>query len=206
MAYDKAPENPIVYTHKEFGAAYFDRSLPNAYERMFMICRSINYDFDNYNKNYSTPDVATKRRYWRNFFRFLDHPMRYFFWKSKPYFLSGKIRFFPMYWFVLYIGTWWQAGGHLASAAHQVANENVYSGKAQFEFTNETFTYDRTQAMHFHHSEGNASKGLMSNLSVPPSSVFCRLNYHVRDQNYRKYFAHRERRGADLFTGKPLNN
>jgi len=205
MAYDKAPENPIVYTHKEFGAAYFDRSLPNAYERMFMICRAINFDFDNYNKNYSSPDVASKRRYVRNFFRFADHPVRYIFWKILPYLKSGKLRFLPVYWFTIYMSGFWYAGESLAFSSRGNARENVYSGHALMEHGKETFNYERTSSLFFHHSEGNATKGLTSNISVPPSPMFCRINNYVRDQNLRKYFAHRERRGADLFTGQPLN-
>jgi hypothetical protein len=105
----------------------------------------------------------------------------------------------------MYIGGWWVSGSHLADVAKLGAREDVFQGHAKAEHGKETFTYERTLTQHFKHTEGNATKGLVSNLNVKPSPIFCRLNYHVRDQNYRKYFAHRERRGADLFTGKPLS-
>ena len=205
MAYEKPSENPIVYTHKEFGAAFFDQALPNANERMFMICRAINYDFDNYNKNYRSPDVANKRRYMRNVFRFLDNPIRYIFWKIQPYLQSGKIRMLPFYWFTTFIGTWWIAGAELAENSKMIQIENVKQGFSEKEHKTEIFTYDRILTQNFNHSEGNATKGLASNLNVAPSPMYCRLDYHIRDQNFRKHFAHRERRGADLFTGKPLS-
>ena len=63
MAYDKPPQDPIVYTHQDFGAAYFDANLPNSYERMWMVARAINFDFHNYNKFYSNPDRASKKRF-----------------------------------------------------------------------------------------------------------------------------------------------
>lgn len=206
MAYEKPSENPIVYTHKDFGAAFFDRSLPNAYERMFMICRAVNYDMTNYNKLYSTPDLANKRRYLKNFFRFVDHPLRYIVWKVLPYLKSGKIRTFPAFWFMCYIGGWWFAGSAFAKSAAREARERVYEGHDAIESPIEEFSYSRMSTLYFHESEGNAAKGLVSGKNYPPMASFCRLNYHIRDQNLRKYFAHRERRGADLFTGKPLAN
>ena len=206
MAYEKPSENPIVYTHKDFGAAYFERTLPNAYERMFMICRAINYDLGNYNKLYSNPDLASKRRYMRNLFRFLDHPISYVIWKSAPYVQSGKIRVLPLFWTLTYLGTWWISGKVFARSNFQEAVENVYEGHQFVEVANEEFGNSRMYTMYFHESEGNGAKGMISSKNYPPMPIFCRLNYHIRDQNLRKYYAHRERRGADLFTGKPLSN
>lgn len=206
MAYEKPSDNPIVYTHKDFGAAFFDRALPNSYERMFMICRAINYDLTNYNKLYSTPDLANRRRYMRNLFRLADHPVRYVFWKTLPYWQSGKLRMFPVFWFCCYIGGWWFAGSAFAKSAKRQAMEEVYEGHRSIETGIEEFSNSRMLSLYFHESEGNSAKGMLSAKSYPPMPFFCRLNYHIRDQNLRKYFAHRERRGADLFTGKPISN
>ena len=205
MAYEKPSENPIVYTHKDFGAAFFEQNLPNAYERMYMVCRAINFDLGNYNKLYSTPDYPNKRRYVRNVFRLLDHPFAYLFWKTKPYFDSGKIRMFPFYWGLTLFMTWWVSGHTFARNAQARAVEDTYEGHANSENSIEVFDNSRMLGLFFHNSEGNSSKGLISNKCFPPLPFFCRLNYHIRDQNFRKYFAHRERRGVDLFTGKPLS-
>ena len=206
MAYDRPPENPIVYTHKDFGSAFFDQNLPNSNERMFMICRAINYDLGNYNKLYSTPDYAQRRRYLKNAGRFLDNPIAYVLWKSGPYWLSGKLRVLPVWWALTYVSTWWFAGKTFAKAAKEVAIDKVYMGHQATEVSVEAFSYSRLLTLFFHESEGNASKGLISSKNYPPLPQFCRLNYHVRDQNLRKYFAHRERRGADPFTGKPISS
>jgi len=72
MAYDKAPVDPVVYTHKEFGASFFEGNLPNSYERMWMVMRAINFDVDNVNRLYLNPDRALRKRYLRNVFRALD--------------------------------------------------------------------------------------------------------------------------------------
>ena len=111
----------------------------------------------------------------------------------------------PFYWFTTFIGTWWIAGAELAENSKMIQIENVKQGFSEKEHKTEIFTYDRILTQNFNHSEGNATKGLASNLNVAPSPMYCRLDYHIRDQNFRKHFAHRERRGADLFTGKPLS-
>jgi hypothetical protein len=203
MAYEKPSENPIVYTHKDFGAAFFDRALPNAYERMFMISRAINYDMTSFNKLYSTPDYGNRRRYLKNAFRFFDHPIRYVFWKMLPYWASGKLRMFPLYWAALYLPAWWISGSTFARIGRVQAAEDVYEGHKHIETSVEEFSNSRMLSLWFHESEGNAAKGMISSKNYPALNIFCRINYHVRDQNLRKYFAHRERRGADLFTGKP---
>lgn len=204
MAYEKPTEDPIVYTHRDFGSAFFERNVPNATERMFMVCRAINFDLGNYNKLYSSPDVSQRRRYMKNVFRLLDHPTSYIFWKTLPYFQSGKLRFLPVYWGLMYSFAFWTAGKEFAKAAHLAAMEKTLEGHTMHEEVLEEFTNDRMSSMFFHETEGNAGKGLMSSKNYPPLAIFCRLNTHVRDQNLRKYFAHRERRGANLFTGKPL--
>jgi hypothetical protein len=205
MAYDKPTEDPIMYTHRDFGAANFDRSLPNAYERMFMICRAINFDLGNYNKLYSTPDYPSKRRYIKAVFRFLDNPISFLGSELRPYFLSGKIRMLPFYWFLTMGFTWWFVGRYMGRTAELIAIDQVYSGHKAIETPVENFSGSKLLSMLFHHTEGNAAKGMISSKNVLPSPLFCRLNYHIRDQNIRKYIAHRERRGADVFTGKPLN-
>jgi hypothetical protein len=54
-----------------------------------------------------------------------------------------------------------------------------------------------------HEHEFMMDKGLVSQKAAPPYKKFCKLNHYTRDQNYRKYLAYRERRGVDLFTGRP---
>ena len=48
MDQDKPPYNPIVHTHKDFGASFFVENVPNGYERMWMVARAINFDVENY--------------------------------------------------------------------------------------------------------------------------------------------------------------
>ena len=203
MAVDKAPENPYVYTHRDFGAAYFVRNLPNSYERMWMVARAINFDVENYNKIYNVPDRAMKKRYIRNFLRFVDQPLQYTYWHSLPYFRSGTIRFLPLYFAVCFVGTWWVTGSTLYQNAVDRARERVRDGHERYETPVEHRSFSHFQAMLFHEHEFSMDKGLISQKGVPPYPKFCRLNTYVRDQNYRKYFAHRERRGVDPFTGKP---
>lgn len=204
MAHDKAPFDPVILQHKDFGAAYFETNLPNSYERMWMVARAINFDFDNYNKLYSTPDIATKKRYSKNFFRFLDSPVNYVYWHSIRHWMNGSFRFLPLYWGLCYGLTWWVSGAALYKSSAHAQLEKVYRGNVSTEAPVEHFTYNKNLTLFFHEHEFMMDKGLVSQKSVPPFAKFVRLNNFVRDQNFRKYFAHRERRGADLFTGKPL--
>lgn len=203
MAQDKAPSDPLVYTHRDFGAAYFVVNLPNSYERMWMVARAINFDVENYNKIYNNPDRAMKKRYIRNFIRFLDQPLSYVYWHSLPYWRSGTIRFLPLYWAFCFIGTWWVMGSTLYQGAVDRSREAVRAGHKRYETPVEEKSWSHYNAMLFHEHEYSMDKGMVSQKGAPPYPKFCRLNYHVRDQNLRKYFAHRERRGVDPFTGKP---
>lgn len=110
MASDKPPVDPDFYTHKEFGAAFFDVTLPNSYERMWMVMRAINFESDKYNRVYNVADKALKRRYLRNFFRLVDNPIGYVFWHSRPYFESGAIKLMPMFWAFSFFATFWYMG------------------------------------------------------------------------------------------------
>jgi len=80
----------------------------------------------------------------------------------------------------------------------------VYKGHADVEVPIEYFTFNKSLTFFFHDHEFMMDKGLISGKAAPPLPRYCKLNTYTRDQNLRKYFAHRERRGADLFTGKPL--
>jgi hypothetical protein len=204
MAYDKPPSDPVILSHKDFGAAYFEANLPNSYERMWMVARAINFDFDNYNKLYSTPDIATKKRYVKNAFRFFDSPLNYIYWHSIRYFQNGTFRFLPIYWGICFGSAWWFMGSTQYKASVGIQLEKVFKGKARTETPVEHFTFNKNLTLFFHEHEFMMDKGLVSQKSVTPQAKYVRLNNFVRDQNFRKYFAHRERRGADPFTGKPL--
>lgn len=203
MAYDRPPDDPVVYTHRDFGAAYFEAALPNSYERMWMVARAINFDLGNYNKYYSNPDIASKKRYLKNFFRFADGPINYLFWHTLPYWQSGRFKLMPLYWGLCFLGTWWIVGGNNSRGATEKALERTYSGHQQWEFATETFSFNKNLTFLFHEHEFNMDKGMISQKSAAPYPRFARLNNYVRDQNLRKYFAHRERRGVNLFSGKP---
>ena len=152
---------------------------------------------------YSNPDLAQKRRYMKNVFSFLDHPLSFIHWKLRPYYKSGRIRGLIAYWLFLYLGSWWIAGHALAVEAKYKAVYKVREGHELVESPVEVFSDTKLHGQRFTHSEGNAERGMISDKNLPPLHSLCRLNFHIRDQNIRKYIAHRERRGADVFTGKP---
>jgi hypothetical protein len=83
------------------------------------------------------------------------------------------------------------------------AFERVMKGHQQWEFPVEVFSHNKNLGLLMHEHEFNMDKGLVSQKAAPPYKKFCKLNHYTRDQNYRKYLAYRERRGVDLFTGKP---
>merc|ERR1719264_665791 len=64
-----------------------------------MVARAINFDVENYNRAYNAPDRALKKRYSKNFIRFVDNPLAYTFWHARPYMESGAFKFLPFFWF-----------------------------------------------------------------------------------------------------------
>ena len=150
MAQDKAPSEPLIYTHRDFGAAYFVTNLPNSYERMWMVARAINFDVENYNKIYNNPDRGMKKRYLRNFIRFVDQPLSYLYWHSLPYWRSGTIRFLPLYFSFCFIGTWWVMGSTLYQGSVDRAREEVRGGHKRYENPMEEKSFSHFNAMLFH--------------------------------------------------------
>mgnify|MGYP000005050883 CR=1 FL=1 len=205
MAHDRFPENPVVFTHKDFGAANFDANLPNSYERMWMVCRAINFDLDNYNKLYANPDVALKKRYSKNFLRFAESPLNYLYWHTLRYWQNGTFKLLPFYFSITVLATWWISGSNNYRGSVHTALERTYEGHQQYEFPIETFSFNKKLTLQFHEHEFMMDKGMISQKAAPPYPKFARINNYVRDQNLRKYFAHRERRDVDPFTGKPNN-
>lgn len=203
MAYDKPPQDPIVFTHRDIGAAGFNVSLPNSYERMWMVGRAINFDMTNYNKLYSNPDKALKKRYMKNVMRLIDNPLSYIIWHSYPYLRSGKIKILPLYFFIMYGSAFLANGRQRHQGATLTAYEKMWAGHERFEYPVEVHSKNHNLAFNFHDHEFSANKGMVSQKAAPPFHKFVRLNNYVRDQNLRKYFAHRELRGVDPFTGKP---
>ena len=168
MAYERPPQDPIVYTHQDFGAAYFDANLPNSYERMWMVARAINFDLGNYNKFYSNPDRASKKRYLKNFLRFADGPLNYMFWHTVRYWQNGTFRMLPFYWLICFGGTWWVNGGNRYRGASHTAMENTFSGHSQWEFPTETFSFNKNLTALFHDHEFMMDKGMTSQKAAPP--------------------------------------
>jgi hypothetical protein len=203
MAHDKAPQDPVIYTHKDFGQSYFATNLPNSYERMWMVARAINFDIDGYNRSYNSADRAQKKRYSKNFLRLVDSPINYVYWHTLKYWQNGTFRFLPMFWLLSFGTAWWVSGGNNYRGSIHTAIENVARGHQQWEHPTEHFTYNKNLTLLFHEHEFMMDKGLVSQKAAPPYPKFVRLNFYARDQNLRKYFAHRERREVNPFTGKP---
>mmetsp|Transcript_30983 Transcript_30983/g.30639 ORF Transcript_30983/g.30639 Transcript_30983/m.30639 type:complete len:173 (+) Transcript_30983:114-632(+) len=170
---------------------------------MWMVGRAINFDFTNYNKFYSNPDKGTKNRYLKNFMRFVDSPINYVFWHTLPYWQTGKFKFLIAWWMVTYGGVFLISGRLRTQASAMDAGESTYQGHTQWEFPVETYSQSKMMTFYFHDHEYNGDKGKISQKAALPNQKFCRLNNYVRDQNFRKYFAHRERREVDPFTGAP---
>jgi hypothetical protein len=170
---------------------------------MWMVARAINFDVENYNRVYNTADRALKKRYSKNFIRLVDNPFAYMFWHSRPYMQSGAFKFLPFFWFITIGVTWWEMGKMNYRNSLFTAYEGVMSGHRQWEFPVEVFNHDKSNSLLMHEHEFMMDKGLVSQKAAPPYKKFCKLNHYTRDQNYRKYLAYRERRGVDLFTGRP---
>lgn len=181
MDSDKPPYDPVVHTHKDFGASFFVENVPNGYERMWMVARAINFDVENYNRAYNAPDRALKKRYSKNFIRFVDNPLAYTFWHARPYMESGAFKFLPFFWFCTIGLTWWNLGKRLYRSSAFESHERVFSGHQQWEAPTEQFTYNKNLSLYVHEHEFMMDKGLVSQKAAPPMTRFVKLNTFTRD-------------------------
>lgn len=103
-------ENPRQRVH---GYNYIYNIAPNRMERLEMIYRSIGKQFDweleRFRLSRKQIDRGNKRRIVKNFFRFIKHPVGYFFWKTyrlteshAPRFMVIGISFMVLNMFLLY--------------------------------------------------------------------------------------------------------
>ena len=169
------------------GQHYLYNHVPNKRERLEMIYRSIgkqnDWELEKFRAAKKFPDRGNKKRLWKNFFRFLKHPIGYYYWKTftwqrnKPRLIAITmgIGFLSML-----ISYKQQAWAHNKKMNYLlVSGKNLEgTGLTKPGYSDEKFALQATPLTQFLYYQ------------IPGNKIIVNP---CRDQNYRKYFEMRKK-------------
>ncbi|KAM3136893.1 hypothetical protein pb186bvf_010978 [Paramecium bursaria] len=174
---------------RTFGQHYLYYHAPNKRERLEMIWRSLgkayDWELEKFRMQKKFPDRGNKRRFFKNLFRFIKHPIGYLYWKT------FKIR---------------QPKGRIITTMLGFGLVGTL-----YKYKMESNQYQKKQAFLIKNGQNVEGSGLrkvgyghdhMARQGMPLTQMFYSylMSYDIvvspsRDQNYRKYFELRKKYG-----------
>jgi len=171
------------------GQHYLYNHVPNKRERLEMIYRSIgrqnDWELEKFRAGKKFPDRGNKKRWWKNLWRVMKHPLGYYYWKTYK-FRQNKPRLIAIMMSIGFVSmfiNYKQQSFFHAKKQHYllVSGKNLEGfGLTQPGYSDERFALQAMPLTQFLYYQ------------IPGNKIIVNP---CRDQNYRKYFEMRKKNG-----------